>query len=216
MRRHTVIDISVCISPSLPVWPGSPGAALTPRMSLARGDEANVTQLDLDVHCGTHVDAPLHFVSEGESIGEIGLAPLIGPAVVVEVKDSQVIDASALEGASIPTGTERLLLRTRNSDDPEFRTWPFRPDYAALSLDAAYWLVEAGVRLVGIDYLSIQLFHDPPDTHRVILGAGICILENLALSHVAPGTYDLMCLPLSLAGAEAAPARAVLLQEGTL
>jgi arylformamidase len=182
-------------------------------MSIERGDAANVTQLSMDVHSGTHVDAPCHFIDTGQSIDELGLDPFVGPAVVLDTGPAKEIDGAVLDAAAIPPDTKRLLLRTVNSSQPARA--PFREDYAALTLDGAEWLVDArDLELVGIDYLSIQRYTEPPDVHQTLLGSGLAILEGLDLRGVAPGAYELVCLPLRLIGVEGAPARAILMSRG--
>ncbi len=196
------------------IWPGSPGFSSSPHLSLAAGDIANATSIEMDVHCGTHVDAPRHFVDGGATLDAVGLAPFIGPAWIADARGHPAIDAALLERLKVPPGTTRLLLRTDNSlERPDA---PFREDYVALTADAAQWVVARGVELVGIDYLSIQRFRDPPDAHQILLRASTMILEGVDLRHAHPGRWTLMCLPMLLVGAEAAPARAVLLQEGGL
>jgi arylformamidase len=204
-------DISVSLEGDLPTWPGSPGVLTTLRMSIGRGDDANVTQLSIDVHSGTHVDAPRHFVDDAKTLDELGLEPFIGPAVVLDTGPAKEISASVLEAARIPEGTERLLLRTANSSQPDLYRRPFDEDYAALTLDGAEWLAATELRLVGIDYLSIQRYREPPDVHRALLGAGIAIVEGLSLANVRSGAYELICLPMRLVNVEGAPARAILL-----
>jgi len=209
-----VIDISMPLDDRLPIWPGSPGFCSEQHLSLAAGDIANATVIRLDSHSGTHVDAPRHFVADGASIDEVGLEPLIGRAWVADASGNDRIDARVLAGAAIPAGTERLLLRTDNALRPGMDRAPFQADYVALTADAADWIVRRGIRLVGIDYLSIQRFGDPPDTHEILLEAGVLILEGLDLRTVTAGSWTLFCLPLSVSGAEAAPARAILLEDG--
>jgi arylformamidase len=204
-------DISVALDGDLPTWPGSPGVLTKLRMSIAQGDDANVTQLSIDVHSGTHVDAPRHCIDQGETVEEVGLDPFIGPAVVLDTGPAKEITATVLDAARIPDGTERLLLRTANSLQPDMYGRPFDEDYAALTLDGAEWLSAKRLRLVGIDYLSIQRYAEPPDVHRALLGAGMSILEGLRLTEVAPGPYELICLPIRLVNVEGAPARAILL-----
>jgi arylformamidase len=204
-------DISVILDADLPIWPGSPGVVATSRMSISRADAANVTQLNIDVHSGTHVDAPRHFIDHGATVEELGLDPFVGAAVVVDAGLADEIGASVLAAAKIPDDAERILLRTRNSSRPELYKTPFDENYAALTLSGAEWLVDRGVRLVGIDYLSIQRFRESPDVHRVLLDAGTSILEGVCLVDVAPGPYELICLPIRLANVEGAPARAILL-----
>jgi arylformamidase len=205
------LDISVAVGDDLPVWPGSPGVVTTLRHSIERGDGTNTSQLSLDVHSGTHVDAPWHFDDSGVSLEELGLDPFIGPAVVVDTGSAREITAAVLDEAAIPERTERLLLRTANSARPDTYHLPFDEDYAALTLDAAEWIATRGLRLLGIDYLSIQRYAESPDIHRVLLGRGMAILEGVSLSNVTPGHYELICLPMRLLNVEGAPARAILL-----
>ncbi|MEA2186027.1 MAG: arylformamidase [Solirubrobacteraceae bacterium] len=204
-------DISPPLTADLPIWPGSPGFQTALRMSMGRGDDANVSQLTMDVHTGTHVDAPRHFVADGALVEEIGLDPFVGPAIVVDAGSEAEISAAVLEHLDLPAAVDRLLLRTINSARPDLYSVPFDDDYAGLTLDAAEWLVARGVRLIGIDYLSVQRYVLSTDIHRAILGAGIAILEGIDLRGVVPGEYELVCLPLRLDGVEAAPARAILL-----
>jgi arylformamidase len=205
-----MIDISMPLNAELPIWPLSPGFQVESRLSLERGDEANVSTLMMDMHTGTHVDAPRHFIADGAELEPMGLEPFVGIADVVDLGDIRAIDADALE-AVVPADAERVLLRTRNSTVEGFRREPFRPEYAAITPDGASWLAHRELILVGVDYLSVQLFDDPPDAHTTLLGASICLLEGLVLNHVQPGRYLLVCLPLRLEGVEAAPARAILL-----
>lgn len=203
-------DISLPLDAELPTWPDSPGLRTTWRTAIANGAVANVTQLSMDVHTGTHIDAPRHFLDDGATVDELGLAPFVGPAVVLDTGRAEALTAEVLGAASIPEGTERLLLRTLNSSLPMCA--PFRESYAALTLDGAQWLVDTcDLRMVGIDYLSIQRYTEPPDVHRTLLRSGLAILEGLCLKDVAPGAYELVCLPLRMVGVEGAPARAILL-----
>jgi len=179
-------------------------------MAIREGDEANVTQLSIDVHTGTHVDAPLHFVEGGAQVEDLGLDPFVGPATVVDVGDKREVDADDLAALRLRPGVERLLVRTINSARADLYTSSFDSGYAALTLEAADWLVRHGIRLIGVDYLSVQRYTDSADVHRSLLGAGIAILEGADLRCIEPGEYELICLPLRLAGVEAAPARAIL------
>jgi arylformamidase len=198
------------VSDRLPVWPESPGASLTPLQSLADGAEADVSELRMDVHTGTHLDAPSHMIAAAPTMDDYDLPTGLGEVVVVDTGEADELDADLLATIELPADARRVLLRTRNSARAELREPPFATDYAALTLSGAEWLVERGVKLVGIDYLSIQRFGDPLDTHLVLFRGGVTILEGLWLGRVAPGRYELICLPLRLAGCEAAPARAVL------
>lgn len=205
---NTLIDISVPLAEGIPTWPGSPGFGVRRHLAIAEGDVANASELHMDVHCGTHVDAPLHFAEGGIDLEGVGLDPFVGDAVVVDLAEHRRIGAAQLDALDVPLGTRRLLLKTPNSGGWHRRR--FAPDFSALTLDGAEWAVDHGLHLIGIDYLSIQRYEDGPETHRTLLGGGICILEGLELADVAPGMYELWCLPVRMAGIEAAPARAVL------
>jgi arylformamidase len=204
------LDISLTISSDLPRWPGSPPTELSRRRDIGRGDAVNDSVLVCGVHAGTHVDAPLHFLADGADVTRLALDALIGPAVVAALPDVDAVTAADLEALNLPTDTRRLLLRTRNSEGWRRGDREFRPDFVALSVDAARWVVARGLRLIGVDYLSVQIFRGDPQTHIALLQAGVVIVEGLNLAEVAPGGYELICLPLKLAGAEGAPARAVL------
>lgn len=191
------IDISVPLVPGLPQWPGDPLLETHRIASLAAGDEANVTALSLCAHTGTHIDAPLHYFAGGADVASLSLDALIGPAHVTPLDNPW-------------PAAERILFRTANSAAPWWQK-TFQPDFVSLTPAHARQLVERNVRLVGIDYLSIG--NDSPqgaETHRILLAAGIIIVEGLDLTQVEPGPYHLICLPLRLIGADGAPARAVL------
>ena len=179
-------------------------------MSLKDGDIANVSRLDCDVHIGTHVDAPRHFLKSGRTVEELSLDTLIGPAVVAYFPDIGVISAHDLASLALALDTRRLLLRTRNSELWAAGVTEFREDFVALTANAARWVVNHSIRLIGVDYLSVQQYGGSPLTHRTLVKAGVIILEGLNLANVQPGTYELICLPIPLVGAEGAPARAVL------
>lgn len=203
-------DISVGVSPDLPVWPGDPPIKLKRVSSIAQGGEANVTHMEAGVHIGTHVDAPLHFIEGGKSVETIPLKSLIGRAYVVDVKNAGVIDEELLEDAGIPPRTKRVLFRTRNSKLWAKGEKKFRRDFVAINEGGAKWLARKNFQLVGVDYLSVAPFGEPTPTHRELLQAGIILLEGLDLSQISQGRYMLYCLPLKLIGSDGAPARAVL------
>lgn len=203
------VDISVRLHAGMATWPDSSGFRTELTRSFARGDSVNVTRLDMDVHSGTHVEAPLHFLDGGPSLDAFPLEVFLGPAKVVRIA-SRAIGRWELENARIPPGTERLLLRTENSERWKDVEQAFDPGFAALTTEGAAWLVDRGIRLVGVDYLSVQLFGGDVETHRILMRAEVAILEGINLAGVEPGDYRLICLPLRLAGAEAAPARAIL------
>lgn len=205
-----IYDISVPIRTGGLVYPGNPAITITLQQAVSRGAGANVSELDFGSHTGTHVDAPRHFFDEGIGVDQIPLDVLMGPALVLEFGDDiRAVGREHLEGHDL-TGVERLLLRTRNSgyltQDPVFHQ-----DYTYLAPDGAEYLVSKGIRLVGVDYLSVEQFHSGHHrTHLTLLGANVVIVEGLDLRGIGTGTYQLYCLPLRIEGCDGAPARAVL------
>ncbi len=179
-------------------------------MDLARGDEANVSELEMDVHSGTHLDAPLHFLEDGFTTEDIPLHKLVGPCFIVDFTGNRRINATELEAAGIPEDTRRLLLKTDHSALWGDFSQPFRSDFCALTLEAAQWIADRNFWLVGIDGPSIQMYEDSYDTHVVLLRKEIVILENLNLLEAESGPSELLCLPLRVRGVEAVPVRAVL------
>ena len=206
-----IYDISLTISPAMPVWPGDPPVRMTQTESMDSGAEYNLTRLDISAHTGTHVDAPHHFLNDGRTVENLSLDLLTGPCYLVQLPDDvDEISAEVLERISLPDGMLRILFGTRNS-----KLWAqgqnqFQEDFVAISEDGAEWLVARGVKLIGVDYLSVAPYSDSVPTHQVLLRAGVIVLEGLDLSQVPRGFYDLYCLPLKLAGADGAPARAIL------
>ena len=205
-----IYDISVGISPEIPVWPGDPPVVLERVKSLENGDEANVSRIQTGVHVGTHIDAPIHFVEGGATVDAIPLRSLLGRAYVVDLRKADVLDAATLESARIPPRTRRLLFKTRNSELWTSGESSFQRDFVAVDASGAEWLVKKGVKLVGVDYLSVAPFNDGVATHRILLEAGVVVVEGLNLARVSKGRYTLYCLPVKLMGSDGAPARAVL------
>ncbi|MFQ5941931.1 MAG: cyclase family protein [Anaerolineales bacterium] len=203
-------DISVGVTPDIPVWPGDPPVKLERIRSIEAGEEANVSQLRSGVHVGTHIDAPLHFVEGGRSVDAIPLNSLIGRAYVVDLRKADLLDADTMDSARIPPRTRRLLFKTRNSQHWANGESKFQRDYVAVDATGAEWLVKKGVKLVGVDYLSVAPFRAAAETHRILLEAGIVVVEGLNLSKVSKGRYTLYCLPIKLMGSDGAPARAIL------
>lgn len=201
-------DISVPVRDGMVTFEGDPTVHLGLAVSMAEGAPCNISRLDFGVHSGTHIDAPVHFIDGAAGIDSIPLDVLVGPAVVADLRavDGH-FDRAAIEGLVIPGGTERLLFRSRNS-----ALWAessFVPSFSALTADGAQVLVDRGIRLVGIDYLSIAPFGNPTPTHLVLLGAGVVIVEGLDLRAVEPGAYDLACLPILIPGSDGGPGRAI-------
>jgi len=208
----TIHDITLTITPDLPVWPGDPPIRLSQPAHLERGDAYTLTRLDMSAHTGTHLDAPAHFIRGGATVESLDLATLIGPALVVDARGRGHLSAETLEALAIPAGVRRLLFRTDNSLRWQRGETAFAEDFIAIEPSGAAWLVERGVRLVGIDYLSVGSFDDGVATHQILLGAGVIAVEGLDLSAVEAGDYQLICLAIKIGGADGAPCRAVLMR----
>ena len=205
------IDVSVTLdSATTPVYAGDPGMRFDFTRDMRKGDFVTGSSYTLGAHSGTHVDAPMHFIRDGASIDRVSLDRLIGPARVVDIPDNvQAIDAAEL-GRHDWKGASRVLFRTRSSLHGWLTQPTFHRDFAYIAPDAAQLLADAGVQLVGIDYLSAEQFGaKAPRTHQILLGRGIPIVEGLSLGAVSAGDYDLIVLPIKVGGHEAAPARAV-------
>src|SRR5919204_984962 len=191
-RLMEIIDVSVPVRPGMATYPGDPEVRLERVSSIAEGEIANISRLDFGVHTGTHVDAPVHFVDGAAGAEALPLDALVGPCIVVD----------GLEPAAVPAGSERVLFKTPNG-----RLWErddFADDFVKLDGEGAQALVAGGVRLVGIDYLSIG----DEEAHQVLLEAGIVAVEGLDLRRVEPGKYLLVCAPLKLVGSDGAGSRA--------
>ena len=206
-----IYDISVPLRTGGLVYPNNPPISITAVQSIAAGATANVSRIDLGSHTGTHVDAPKHFIDSGTGVDAMPLDVLMGPARLIAFGDDvMAVGEKELRQHDL-AGVTRLLIRTRNSAWLSSGSTEFHPDFTHVAPDGATYLVSLGVRLVGVDYLSVEQFHSPTHaTHRTLLENGVVIVEGLVLSEPAPGDYDLRCLPMLLAGLDGAPARAVL------
>jgi arylformamidase len=205
-----IYDISVPIRSGGLVYPGNPEIDIALQQAVAKGASANVSTIRFGSHTGTHVDAARHFFDDGQSVDKIPLERLIGPALLVSFADQiRAVGAAELREHDLK-GHKRILIRTRNS---AFLSRPeFVKDYTYLAPDGAQYLVDRGVELVGVDYLSIEQFHSGHHrTHRTLLERAVVIVEGLDLSAPSPGEYEFICLPLRLEGCDGAPARAVLI-----
>ncbi len=205
-------DITLTISPDLVVWPDDLPVELYKTDSIADGSEANVSRIHMGVHTGTHVDAPYHFLNEGKTVDQLDIGLLTGRAYVLHVDDEiDLITKEVIEKSSIPPRTKRVLFKTRNSNLWKDGHSEFEKEYVAIDPEAAELLIRRGVKMVGVDYLSVASYTDTVPTHEVFLQAGVIIVEGLNLSKVGQGRYTLYCLPLKIGGVDGAPARAILI-----
>ena len=203
-----LIDVSVPLDAQLPTYPHNTPFTLEPIKRLARGDSSNVSTLHMSAHTGTHVDAPRHFFDAGAGTEALSLDLLIGRARVIDVSSRAGVGAEELDGIDLSDDI-RVLIKTRNS-----RLWgspEFHADYVGVTESGAKHLVEHGIKVVGVDYLSVEQFRNPgAPAHHVLLGAGTIVIEGLDLGQVEPGIYEMYCLPLRIVGSDGAPARVVL------
>jgi arylformamidase len=210
------IDATATLDPTTtPIYEGDAPMSFQFLKDMRKGDPLTLSAYSLGAHSGTHIDAPMHFIRDGAAVDRVPLDPLIGAAVVVDIPDNvQAIDASELRRHQW-RGAERVLFRTRSSVRGWMRSRTFQRDFAYVAPDAAQLLADAGVKLIGIDYISAEQFGaQAPLAHRILLGKGIPIIEGLLLEGIEAGNYDLIVLPMKVAGHEGAPARAVMRRRG--
>ena len=200
-------DISLKLTGETLRWVTAPPFELEERRRMSKGDPNNSSALHMSVHSGTHIDAPFHFVADGNTIDQLPLERFIGPALVYAVEAERYITKEHVAGIRLD-GATRVLFKTKNS--ALLRKQEYDPDFVAISVEAAQSLVELGVELVGLDYLSVAHADEQVPVHRAFLDHGVVLLEGIDLSAVAPGRYELMCLPIPLGDSDGAPCRAVL------
>jgi arylformamidase len=209
-RSDGWIDVSVALHSGMVHWPDNPPVRIERMFDIERGDVANVSKISMGSHTGTHMDAPLHFISDGKGLDEMPFGATMGRARVIEIQDQESIKAKELRLHGIRKD-ERILYKTHNS----VRRWAaddlFDEDFVFISQEWARILAGCGVQTVGVDYLSVGGFHeDGEETHQALLGAGIWVIEGLDLSEIEPGEYELVCLPIKARHSDGAPARAIL------
>ncbi len=212
-KTMKIIDISVPIDGNLPLWPRSLGFKFSSLARIGKNNPFNESHLGLNAHVGTHMDAPLHFVAKGSSIDQTPLEICFGPATVAYLPNVKSIGVAELSGLKIPRGTKRILFKTDNSKLWQKKERKFHKDYVGLTAAAAEWLAKKGIKLVGIDYLSIAKMEEAVEVHQILLGRGMHILEGLDLSKASSGEYQLVALPLRFTGLEASPLRAILIKK---
>lgn len=203
-------DATIPMHPDMTVWPGDPPFEFEPLNRIAQGGSCNTSRVACGTHCGTHVDAPWHFEPDGARLDAVDPQLFFGEALLIDVPAAEHVAAADLPAEPLP---ERVLVRTRNAAfTPEM---PFQPGFAALDESAAQRLVDDGVKLVGVDYLSVAPYKQPGQgTHHRLLGAGVLVVEGLLLAGFEPGPHPFVVLPLALAGADGAPCRAFVGIEG--
>lgn len=222
LRKHEILrkqslmhiyDVSVPISARTPTYPGDPSIEIRQWLSLEKGDSANVTALSFGAHTATHIDAPAHFLRDGDKLASVSLDILVGEVRIIKVPDDVYEITENLVESQCPIGPTRVFFKTRNSAFWNEQNGEFHTDYTYISSGAARRLVSNGVRLVGIDYLSVERFRSESfETHEVLLGNGVIIVEGLDLREINAGVYELICLPLKIEGGsgDGAPARVIL------
>jgi arylformamidase len=210
-----VHDVSLVMRAGMPTWPGEEGPRTTPLRRISKGDSANVSIVTFGNHTGTHVDPPVHFIEGAATVDRLPVDALVGPCRVLDFDGPRHINADWLDRAGVPAGTERVLFKTRNSERWRDPVRPFDRDFVALDRTAARWCVDRRLRLVGIDYLSIEPQGPEKEgypTHKTLLGAGIVIIEGLDLKDVGPGDYEIACGAIKFEGGDGAPARVFLIE----
>lgn len=204
-----VLDVSVPIYPGMVVYPGDADVTIQMILAMDKGDAANLEAISMGLHTGTHCDAPRHFVRAAATIDEVPLDRFVGWAHVIDATRVRSIEPDLLDTMPSVEG-EILLFKTSNSDLWKEET--FSQEFAYVSPGAANWLVQHRVKTVGVDYLSVERFGAPPEAHRILLGAGVCLVEGLNLAAAEPGRWFLVAAPLKIRAVGGAPARAILLR----
>jgi len=206
-----IIDITLPLSPNTPVWDGDQGISIQQTVFKGETSDFNISRVEMGVHAGTHIDSPFHLFNAGYTVDEIPLEVLIGQATILEISSSwEVINSEALLTSGFKPGIERLILKTRNTEFWIRDPYGFHADYIGINSDGAEFLVNQGLKLIGIDYFSASPVSDLVSPHEILLDAGVVILENAYLVDVELGEYECLCLPLKLQGTDGAPVRAVL------
>lgn len=211
-----VYDISLPLSATLPVWPGDPPFELNQVSSMSHGDTANVSQISMSVHCGTHIDAPKHFINSGKTVDQIPIEKLLGDVLVIKIDDAEnVISEEVLQAhpqRDLIKHATKVLFSTKNSHLWRRRQHKFEENYVGINASGAQYLERLNFDLIGIDYLSIAPYDDTLTPHNILLAGETVLLEGLNLSGVPAGVYEICCLPLKISGCEGAPARVILIE----
>jgi len=212
-----ILDISVPISKTMPVWPGDPHVCLRPLSNIEDGDAASVTEIQMSVHTGTHIDAASHYIAGAQTIDQLPLEKLVGRVLVMEIDPSErTITEDVLKSHGFNkkmTNIKKVLFKTSNSILWKTSPFEFNNNYVGINSSGAVYLANFDLDLIGIDYLSIAPFDETRQPHVILLKKEIILLEGINLSNVSEGYYELYCLPMNLEGCEGAPARAILVHQ---
>ena len=207
MNNSKWIDVSATISDGMVRWPTDPAVHIYKAETIGLNEAvANVTGIDTTAHVGTHIDAPLHFIPTGADVASVDLDALIGPAKVFHISNAKEINLAEIGNFGIQKG-DRVLFRNSETD---WEREPFKEDYVYLATDAAKFLVDKGVKCVGVDYLSLGSKENDPEVHLLMLTVPIIIIEGLKLGNIEQGEYDMVCLPLKIKGSDGGPSRVIL------
>lgn len=206
-----IYDISLTIEPGMTVWPGDAEVILEQVATIGENSQSNNSKLCMSVHTGTHVDAPVHFIPKTTGVDQLSLKILTGRVYVLEMLKTTLITADELKKAEIPPRTRRLIIKTRNSQLWSSKNKGFQEEFVGIDASGAQYLIDHGVKLIGLDYLSIAPYKEGKATHELFLKSGVVIVEGLNLSKISQGRYSLFCLPLKLLNSDGAPARAILI-----
>lgn len=203
------IDLTHPVREDMPVWPDSQRPRISLECEIDGTCPVRVSWLSLGAHTGTHLDAPAHFLRDGGMVESISLDDLIGPGWIADAGDASILDAKALESLSIPESAVRLLVKTSNTARKLMSKTEFDASYVGLDLSGARWLLSRGIRLIGLDYLSVQAFEASDDTHRELLASGVVLIEAVDLSRTSTGWHEFACLPFLAKDLDGAPVRVV-------
>lgn len=211
METRKVYDVSMSIRGGMVTWPGEEPVKVERTRSMESGDRLNLTRLEMGAHTGTHIDAPSHFVDGAAGVDSISPSILVGPALVVEIRGVRQIGQEALEEARLSDGVKRVLLKTDNVDLANRDQ--FDESFSYITPDGARYLLDRGIKVLGVDYLSVAEYGKGEEVHRALLTEGVVIIEGLDMRGVPPGIYQMAALPLKIAGCDGAPARVVLFSQ---
>lgn len=205
-----IYDITHSLSTKLPCWDNNDRAIIKQTSNIKSGDVCNVTHIFINSHYGTHIDAPSHFIDDAKTIDKISLETLVGKVRVVDVSKYSEITLDVIKKLNLED-EDRVLFKTNSGN--YMKVSDFKKDYVSLTLEAAKHLVDIGIKLIGIDYLSIESYDTKNyDVHKLLLNAEIVIIEGLKLDNIIPGDYDLVALPMKIENCDGAPTRAILIE----